>query len=250
MEDERTARMIEMRDAGKTLAEISEEFDLSRERVRQLLKANGVRTMQHADHMQRAIDAWRTSGELRHPSDVAREHGITVNGKNVAGLRRACPDLALPESKPGGSRWDAPTIAKILQRIAAEQDIDPATGWIKIAEYDAWHSAGDPSAATVGANYLWSDLMRLAGFDPKHASRRGRRPGAQYRAFTDDDLDDAVLAYVDSRPDRVTSIGLEAFLESRPDLPSMATIRNRFRKRGIASIADIITDVVHRRIVA
>jgi hypothetical protein len=46
---------------------------------------------------------------------------------------------------------------------------------------------------------------------------------------------------------RLSAVDFERFLISNPTLPSMATIRNRFRKRGIGSISDIFTDVASRR---
>lgn len=246
MTDPRTTRMIELRDEGKTLQEIGEEFHLTRERARQILLKEGVRTLSTPDRVQAAADAWLASGELRRPIDVATEHGLPTHAGVLAQLRRTCPNLVLPETKRSGSRWNASIIAGILRRIAGEQGLDFATDWMRIQDYANWRSEGDPSAATIGANHLWSDLMREAGFDPNGPHNHGRKPGGTYHSFDDAALDKAVLAYLDSQPAKLSAVSMENFLVEHPELPSMATIRNRFRKRGIGSISGIFEDVLNR----
>lgn len=238
--------ILELRNNGRTLQEIGTEFGLTRERVRQLLAEQGVRTLTYDEQVDAAAKAWRASGQLRDAAEVAVEHGLAPHSATLAALRRACPDLNLPSSKPQRSRWNLEKVAAIVRRIALDNGINPETGWIKMDEYTRWRQEGDPSTATVSANYLWSDVMRLAGFDPKHASRRGRQPGRKYVAFTEADLDDAVEQYL-ATSDRLSAVGFETFLIEHPDLPSMATIRNRFRKRGVGSVSAIFTDVASRR---
>lgn len=243
---ERTERIIQLRNDGRNLKEIGDEVGLTRERVRQILHKEGIRTLSTPDRVSVAADAWRASGELRHPIDVAREHKLPTHTGVLAQLRRECPQLVLPETKRSGSRWSAESIAEILRRIAGEQGLDLATDWMRIQDYGHWRSEGDPSPATIGANYLWSDVMREAGFDPNGPHNHGRKPGGDYRSFGDADLDKAVLAYLDSQPAKLSAVSMEDFLMAHPELPSMATIRNRFRKRGIGSISGIFQDVVDR----
>ena len=242
--DPRTERIVALRDTGKNLREIGDTIGLTPERVRQLLAEKGLKTLRTSDRVQAAIDAWLASGELRRPADVAEEYGLAAH--NLPELRRACGHLALPETKGARSQWNADVIAGIIRRIADEQGLDLAHDWMRMADFDAWRHDGDPSIATIGANYLWSDLMKRAGFNPENAHKRGRRPGSSYQAITDEDLDKAVLAYLDSQPEKLSAHGMELWLMSHPEHPSMATVRNRFRKKGIPSISGIIRDVEER----
>ena len=242
--DARTERIVKLRDTGMNLREIGDTVGLTSERVRQLLAHQGLKTLRTSDRVQQAIDGWLASGELRRPADVAEEYGLAPH--NLPELRRACGHLALPETKGARSQWNADIIADIIKRMADEQGLDLATDWMRMSDFDAWRHDGDPSVATIGANYLWSEVMERAGFDPANAHKRGRRPGDRYVAITDEDLDKAVLAYLDSQPQKLSAHSMELWLVEHPEYASMATIRNRFRKRGIPSISGIIADVQSR----
>jgi hypothetical protein len=235
-----------MRDNGSNLRAIAGEVGITRERVRQILAANGLKTMTAEDRMERAATAWRESGQAREAADVAREHGLPVNAVTLAYLRREVKGLSLPSAKASRSQWTRAEIAACVLDVAVEHDIDPVTGWMRMSDYDHWRRDGDPSGATIGANYLWSEVMADAGFDPANAHDRGKRIGSRPKQWADSDLDRAVLTFLDAKPPSLSAHALEAFLVSHPEHPSLATIRNRFRVRGIGTIAGIITDVLGR----
>jgi len=246
--DTRTEEILRLRDEGATLKEIGDTVGLTRERIRQILFFQGKRTLTYEEKIDAVAAAWHESGELSRPDEVLREHGLVPSTRGIAMLRARCKDLTLPDTKSGaGPSWDIGAAATAVHRVAIENGIDPATGWMRALEYAKWRAPTDPSTATIGANYSWNDVMILAGFHAENAPSRGRALGYRPEAFTEEDLDRAVLAYLDSKPAKFTTVGFEDYLKSREDLPSLGTIRNRFRKRGIPTISGILSDVANRR---
>lgn len=245
---ERDERIVTMASEGMTLAAIGAEFGLTRERVRQILKEQGTRTLRHDDRIHRAAANWRASGRVRDAADVLREHDLAVNTRNLAMIRRAVPELNLPPSKGAHSTWTEDAIVAAVRSVALRAGIDPATGWLTIKQYARLRDAGDPATATIGSNYLWSAIVEQAGFDRRNApNQRGRRPGTRPKQFTEEQIDRAVLDYLRHHSHgRLGAASLEEFLRSSPQHPSMATVRNRFRARGVNSIPGIFTDVQAR----
>jgi hypothetical protein len=243
----RDRKIVQLRDDGHNLTVIAKSVGLTRERVRQILAEQGLRTMTYSERVNVAIAAWRASGELRRASDVAREHGLAMHSETIALLRRECGDLSLPEIKPVRGKWDLPAIARVVRRVAIEQGIDPATGWLKISQFAKWRREGDPSIATIGSNHAWLDVMEAAGFNAANAPARGRQLGYKPKAFTDAELDAAVQAYLDSHPRKLSAVGLGDFLADHPGMPSVATIRNRYRQQGINSISGILSAALSKR---
>lgn len=245
--DERNERIITMAGEGLTLAAIGAEFGLTRERVRQILNAHGARTLRHDDRLNQAAAEWRASGRVRHAADVLREHDLAANARNLAIIRRAVPELNLPPSKGKHSAWTEETVVAAVRSVALRAGIDPATGWLTLKEYGRLRGANDPATATIGANYLWSVVLEKAGFDRRNApSKRGRPAGIRPKQFTDEQLDRAVMDYLRHANGKLSAQGLDEFLRSSPQHPSLATIRNRFRARGVMSIPDIFADVQSR----
>lgn len=246
---ERDARIIARRHEGATLERIGEETGLTRERVRQILKANDVALVTHATRMEDAIEAWRASGEVREAADVAKEHGLAPSSRNLAALRAAVPHLnAIPRKQYERTVQSRAAVVAMVRDVALANGIDPRTGWLSFTDYDRWRKPTDLSGATITSRYLWSEILDEAGFDRANSpTKRGRKPGRRFPQFTDEQLDEAVVAYLDSAEGRLTTRKFEDFLIQRPEFPSLATIRIRFARRGIRSISGIIEDVNARR---
>lgn len=245
---ERNKRIVAMASEGMTLIAIGNEFGLTRERVRQILKDQGTRTLRHDAKIDRAAANWRASGQIRDAADVLREHDLAANGRNLAMIRRAVPELNLPPTKDKRTLWTEEAIVEAVRRVAIRAGIDPVTGWLTIKEYARLRGVDDPATATIGSNYLWSEVVVKAGFDRHNApNKRGRPPGMRPKQITDEQLDRAVMDYLRSHADnKLSAQGMDDFLRSRPGYPSLATVRNRFRARGISSIPGIFSDVQAR----
>jgi hypothetical protein len=242
---ERNERIVQLAADGWTLAAIGTEVGLTRERVRQILNDHGTRTLRHDDLLAKAAADWRASGQVRHAHDVLREHRLAANSRNIAMLRRAVPELCLPASREQATTWTEGAIVSAVRDLARQHGFDFAGGWMRLKDYTRLRGPHDPAPATIGANFLWSDIAVKAGFNPANAPRRGRRGGTRPRQIAQADLDNAVLDYIGSG-ERLSAAGFEQYLKDRPHLPSMATIRNRFRAEGINTIAGIFTDVQER----
>lgn len=237
--------ILNLREEGKNLREISECVGLTRERVRQILKDQGLRTLTAAERIERIAADWRETGMPRHPADVAKAYGMPANKETVKALRRAVPELSLPTGSLRGVEWTLDDVALAVRTVAVHNGIDPKTGWISGKQYNDWRQPSDPSLALVGARFTWGEVMDKAGFDLANAPSQGRTLGDRPRRYTDVDMDRAVLDYI-ANAETLSVHGMETFLQQHPQHPSMATIRNRALERGIRGFSAIIDDVMSR----
>jgi len=134
-------------------------------------------------------------------------------------------------------------MVEAVRDVAARNGI---TDWMSTVTYDRLRGPGEPSGALITSRHKWRDIAVEAGLDASRA--RAQAPGFGDRQFSDDDIDQAVLAFLrDPEKRSLSAVEFERFLNSRADLPSLATVRNRFRRqRGIASISGIYEDVQRR----
>lgn len=242
----RLERLLDLRNQGLTLQAIGDEFGLTRERVRQILKEQGLRAMTHEERLDIAVKDWKATGRARRAEDVAEAYGFALSQSNLTYLRKAAPELTLPSVRPTRAQWTQEEVVFAVRAAAIRNGINPNTGWLTIKGYDAIRTSDEPSTATITSNFLWSAILYGAGFSRLNApTRKGRPDGSRPLQFTDADLDAAVLDFL--AHGRVLSArAMEDFFSQHPEHPSMATIRNRFRRRGIGTISGIVTDVQTR----
>lgn len=228
---------------GATLQEIADTVNLTRERVRQILRNRGVDRVTRDDRIVAAADEWRLSGLVRHPRDVAEEYGLGKYAASVLG--KMVPELSLP------SKWTTESQA-ITEDEAVEAVRSVAlkhgyTNWMSVAAYEKLREPGMPSTALITSRFHWKEIAAAAGLDasiPKESA-----PGWGDRQFSDQDIDRAVLRFLlDTNRKSLSAKEFELFLARETDLPSLATIRNRFRRRGVVAIADVYLDVQDRYI--
>lgn len=186
-----------------------------------------------------AADAWRESGRVRHPSDVAAEFGLSEHDSTY--LQRLVPELALPAKRDQEGTTRDYMVAAV--RAVAERN---GLTWMSTATYDKLRVGDEPSGALITSRHRWTGIAADAGLDMTKA--KPQAPGFGEKQFSDDDVDRAVLEFLHSVGRRSLAVAeFEHFLMGRDDLPSVATVRNRFRrKRGITSISEIYADVQRR----
>ena len=131
--------------------------------------------------------------------------------------------------------FDFDACVQAVQQVAIANGYDFATDWLPVAEFRTLTNGNDayPSTSTItNLNAPWAKVAIAAGFNPANAPTGGKPEGLVGHA--DNALYEAVWAYLNSGIVNPTYRGLEKFLEADATLPCAATVRNRFKKMGIA----------------
>ena len=226
----RVSAMVEMRREGRTLQEIAERFGLTRERVRQIVVAQGVGT-----------DEVRTARRERERADVEREHARIIElyreGRpseeiaRMVGLRavdvrdalRAHATAAdraarVANRRTPRARYSDEDLVQAVRRAAQELgEVPTATAYQEVAR-----RLGLPSLPTV-ANRLgsWTRAVDAAGMTPN--AGRGR----YVRRWSSEACWRALRQLIDELGDPPTAEQYELLSAANDDLPSLATVRHR-----------------------
>jgi uncharacterized protein (DUF433 family) len=230
---QRVLQMAALREQGWSLDEIALRYEVSRERVRQILRAHGgpepqdiaVARRRRAERLaEERIDEllalWR-AGEGA--AGVAATLGLqtaacrTTIGRFATDVDRAARRAGLAAARAAPTYSDR-DITLALETAAAQLGRVPsAKDYAAIAR-----RARLPSLATV--------LNRMGGWSRALASAglRGSAPARERsRRWTEDACWDALLRAVDELGEIPSVLAYERFAAGRADLPSSATIRNR-----------------------
>lgn len=233
----RDAAIVRDRAAGDTLSEIAARFGLSRERVRQVLAADGVvdrrgsrsaraaRDRSAAERRRKEIlEAWKTGDD---PAAIAAR----------LGLRRACVDALLhahvrPADRlarrrslaavaPNGAargHTDEELLRAVRQAVEEARGVPTGERYSKIAR-----ARGLPSVSTLANRFGgWNAAVRAAGFEPASDGRRDYR-----RRWTEQTCLEALRRVSAERGGMPSLREYEEISHGRPDLPSAATVRQR-----------------------
>lgn len=232
---QRVREMTALREQGWSLDEIALRYEVSRERVRQILRAHGGpdplkvadarrrRAEQRAEaRVDELLALWR-SGEAA--GDVAGKLGLQAVACRSTIERFATDvDRAARRATMAGARGARTYSDRDI--ILALTSVSDRLGRIPSAkEYAA--AAREllyPSLATV-LNRMggWSNAVAAAGLRPA-AARPAR---ARARRWTEDACWGALRRAVDELGEIPSVLAYERFAAGRDDLPSSATVRNR-----------------------
>lgn len=238
--EERKEEFIRLRREGKSLRTIGVIFDLSYERVRQVLgdddpareegwlpEDERERSLLHAE-----IEAW-----LREHGPVARDvvkRAFGLSAKDLAWhVRNGLPDhLVLMPGRDVPDEFSQDDIVTAVQRAwDAARDIDPHAVGLSYSLYESLRAPSDPSASLIVSRVGWDATCEVAGV-PAGSSNR---PKSSYvSAWSDAEILAAVATWVDvavARGVRATYNRYEEFQreEGNEHLPSGSTVRNRCR---------------------
>jgi hypothetical protein len=226
--------MQALRQQGWSLDEIALRFGVSRERVRQILRAHGGPAPQDiAEARRRRAEAqaearidellarWR-SGEQ--PRNTASALGLQAAACRSTIERFATElDRAARKASMAGGRA-VPTYSD-RDIILALTSVARRVGRVPSAKEYAVHARemNYPSLPTI-LNRMggWTRALRAAGMRPLSEPARART-----RRWTDDACWTALRAVVAARGEIPTVLGYERHAAGRADLPSSATLRNR-----------------------
>lgn len=227
----RARTMIDMRVEGGTLQEIGDRFGVTRERVRQILRAEGVdsadimaaRTERVAatiaSHHDQVMELYREGLDI---TEIAGRIGVTAGELRVAvradatpadraarrARRRRCPDVTYSDED----------LLRGIRRAAQELgDVPTSAGYLKLAR-----RLGLPSLPTV-TNRLggWSEAVRAAGMTPNPTH------DGYTRRWSSDACWRALRRLISELGDAPTAQQYQMLSEGDDDLPSLATVRHR-----------------------
>ena len=231
---QRILQMHALRERGWNLDEIALRFGVSRERVRQILRAHGApdpelvaearrrRTAQLAEsRVDELLALWRSGAET---GSAASSLGLQAAACKSTIARFATEvDKAARQASLSGARgvqtYSDRDILVALRAVAAGLGRVPSA-----KEYAITARGLDlPSLPTV-LNRMggWTRAVRAAGLTPLAPSGAARR-----RRWTEGACWAALRRVVDELGRIPTVLSYERHAAGRPDLPSSATVRNR-----------------------
>jgi hypothetical protein len=252
----RTQQMYEAYERGATLEEVGATFGVTRERVRQLLKATDLpvthrRTVRRA---RRIAEARAVSDELmlafREGGDVARtarELGVTAAGAGDVVRDLATPADRAERSKRLADRSRANVKFTLDDLKAAIRSVQSKVGTVPSSQQYSRHAAemGLPSLATVAHRFgSWNNALRAAGLEPLR-TRRTYSPRWSAEACR------RALAELASELGGLPTAQQYDLLASASDeLPSLATVRNRLGRWSEISVQMTVKPHSHSTLAA
>lgn len=228
---DRLDEMVELRLKGYTLDKIADVVGVTRERVRQILKAAGGPTASDA----REVLRLRAAEE-----DESRKTGIRdlLNHRGAMTISEVANTLGIPDAEVG-RLWP-----NDLRNLRVHRGNEGAVTWsdeqvlhaiqtagtfeypLRTATYDELVRLGEvdgPTSMRIGQRYgSWSQACTQAGVEAAPA----RRNDYQSR-WTDDDLLGVVADYLDLPGSEGTFAGFDAWRREQGGGPSSQTVRNR-----------------------
>lgn len=230
----RMRQMRALRERGYSLDEIALRFGVSRERVRQILRAHGApdpelvadarrrRAEQLAEaRVDQLLALWRAGHE---PRSAASALGLQAAACRSTIARFATEvDKAARRANLSGTRGN-PTYSE-RDIIVALRAVAAGLGRVPSAKEYALLARGLelPSLPTV-LNRMggWSRAVSAAGMTPTAAPAIARP-----RRWTEGACWEALRRVVDELDEIPTVVSYDRHAAGRPDLPSSATLRNR-----------------------
>ncbi len=231
---QRVRRMQALREQGWSLDEIALRFGVSRERVRQIMRAHGgpapediaeARRRRAEAEAEARIDELLTRWRAGEQPRVA----ATALGLQAAACRSTIErfatdaDRAARKASMAGARWVQTYSDRDI--ILALVSVSTRVGRVPSAKEYGLHARelNYPSLPTV-LNRMggWTNALRAAGMDPVTAPTRARK-----RRWTDEACWAALRKVVRELGEIPTVLAYERHAAGRAELPSSATLRNR-----------------------
>jgi hypothetical protein len=226
----RTARALELRRDGATLAAIGAELGVTRERVRQMLaKVDAPSREEVQAHRAGAraleLEAVRKGYVefLRERPPMTLSEAATALGVERSHLADLMDDtlrrLVLPDPKPSQVQWSRGHVMEVLREAATFEFPLTTKGYERLLQGKMIEGPSVPRICQVFDG--WAAACEAAGVES------GARVRTHYSSrWTDDDVLDAVRRYL-RQAGRPTFSGYSAWAAEQDDRPSGQTVRNR-----------------------
>jgi hypothetical protein len=231
---QRVRQMQAQREHGWSLDEIALRFGVSRERVRQILRAHG------GPDAQDIADARRRRAEVQAEARIDELLALWRAGEqprrvaSMLGLQAAACRSTIERFATDVDRAARRASMAGARRVQTYSDRDIIVALTSVAtrvgrvpsakEYAAHARALDyPSLPTV-LNRMggWTHALRAAGMEPMSAPARTRK-----RRWTEDACWEALRVVVEELGQIPSVLAYERHAAGRGELPSSATVRNR-----------------------
>jgi transposase len=231
----RGREIVVLREDGFSLNEIAERYGVSRERVRQILRANDGPASEEAVTARRRraeraaemrvgelLERWRLGDQL---GDIAADLGMqaamcsTMIGRFASEMDRAARRASIARTRGRARTYSDRDILDAVVLAATRLGEVPTP-----RQYGAVaRELGLASLPTV-LNRMggWTNALLAAGMQSRSATRGTRPP-----RWTEDDCWRALLQVVQELDEIPTVRGYDTFCADRSDMPSSATIRKR-----------------------
>jgi len=230
---QRVRQMKSLREQGWSLDEIATRYAVSRERVRQILRAYGgpdaqdvadARRRRAAQLAEARVDEllalWRAGADT---GAAAVQLGLqtaacrSTIGRFATEVDRAARRASLADARGGRTYSDRDIVRAVRSASERLRRVPRAQEYAVVARETQL-----PSLATV-LNRMggWSSALAAAGLDPAASPRR------RSRRWTEDACWEALRRAADELGEIPSVRAYERFAADRGDLPSSATIRNR-----------------------
>lgn len=236
---ERLAVMIQQRTNGMTLEAIGQEHGLTRQRVRQILAlydkdydGHQVFQAKHEAHLEK----------IRHEASENPLALLSSLGHRTSVEEAIGQAGAIRRTRLGTRRARTPPRSRaLITEDLLEAAGHSASGHLSMKEYDHLRrpeSLGSRRVAVVFGS--WKDATVIAGL------MMGReRPGGYNRRWTDDDLREWVIKFVDEVPSLTTG-ALAEWLQAQDGSPSTSLIKQRLGWWTEVRLAAMATSATRR----
>ncbi len=232
---QRAAQMAMLRRQGRGLGEIAAQFGVSRERVRQILKAHGGPTAHEVAAARRRRAERRLRARMTTLLALWREgEESDVIAETLGLTRAACRSAIATWSTEADRAARRASLASMVQSAStySEDDIVAAVRAVAVQlgrvpsarDYSAAAKSLDlPSLGTVHNRMDgWTNALRAAGMRPLGSRTRGRT-----RRWTEEACWEALRRARAELGAVPTLQAYERYAAARDDLPSPATVRKR-----------------------
>jgi hypothetical protein len=232
---ERAGHMAVLREQGRSLDEIALRFGVSRERVRQILRASGGPSRKDVARARRSRLEQPAEARIHELLTLWRAGAAPGSAADALGLQSAACRSVIARSATAGDRAARKASFARLRVVATTySELDIIVALTRVAtrlgraprarEYGRLaRELGCPSLPTV-VNRMggWTNALRAADLS---APSTGRRMTA--RRWTVEACWTAVREVAAELEQMPSVVGYERHAADRADLPSSATVRNR-----------------------
>lgn len=246
---------IQLRAEGYSLREIGDQFDLSYERIRQVLGVDdpsrkpGWEPIEKRGReiLRNTITAWLEKHGPVPRDKVLAEFGLTEGQLGTFVTEGIPAHLIIMSARTRSTEFSMDDIIKSIQRVwEVVRASEPHASGLSHARYETYRAQNDPSAPLIVSRYGWETVCDIASVPPGV----GHRPKSSYvSSWSDNDILDAVARWISAARDqgkRPTYNGYDEWQRSYSDLPSGSTVRNRMRDAGMPKWPDIIAAAAER----
>ena len=227
----------QLRSEGLSYREIGDRYGLSHERVRQVVGSSADPEV-WAERKRRERAAWRDeiASWLEEHGPVTRDalaEAWDLSQYQVSRLvNEGLPShLIMSPERTRERDFDTDDIVRAMRRAwEALKAANPRAIGLSHANYEAYRSTTEPSAALVVSRYGWDVIAEIADV-PTGGSRRSKE--SYVSAWSDEEILHAIKEYVEESRNagaRPTYTGYEVWQRERDDAPSGSTVRNRARQ--------------------